>query len=131
MRHIPLLLFILLPLISFKAHAAPCETGDPFPYTPPARIGSEKVDPTIDCPSDIQSWMNRVNACAHFSGEPPYDEERRKFIDDQLAKNKCDAIKCDYEKLKSEYEGDIVYFGIVIDYMEAVYGEETMMPACK
>ncbi len=130
MRHIPLLLFILLPLFSFKAHAAPCATSDPFVYTPPARIGSEKVDPTIDCPSDIQNWMNRVNACAHFSGEPPYDEERRKFIDDQLAKNKCDAIKCDYKKLKSEYEGDIVYFGIVIDFMEAVYGEETMMPEC-
>ncbi len=136
MRHIPLL-FLFLLFLSFlalgtqTAHAAPCATGEPFPYTVPARIGSEKVDPAIDCPADIQGWMNRLNTCAHFSGEPPYDEERQKYIDDQLEKNKCATIRCDYEKLKADYEGDIIYFGIIVGYMESIYGEETMMPECK
>jgi beta-lactamase class D len=134
MRHIPLLfaaLVLLTLLCPTVASAAPCQTGDPFPYKTPARIGSEKVDPSIDCPGDIQSWMNRVNACAHFSGEPPYDKEREDFINAKLSENKCDVLKCDTQALLDANEGDIIYFGIIAEYLESVYGDVKDMPECK
>lgn len=124
-----LALFVLTASIS-AAQAAPCETGDPFPYMTPAKIGSHTVDPKVDCPKDIQTWMNRVNICAHFSGEPPYNKERAAEIDAALKDNKCDQLGCEFETLFTQYEGDIVYTGVMTGYLESIYGDADSLPKC-
>ena len=134
MHKIPLLLLLslLLFIASFTpAQAAPCETGDPFPYVPPAKIGSQTVDPKIDCPADIQVWMNRVNICAHFAGEPPYDKARAAEIDAALKDNKCQQLGCEFETLFTQYEGDIVYTGVMTGYLESIYGDANSLPVCE
>lgn len=100
-----------------------CQTGDPFPYVSPYS--------TNTCPPEIQDWMNRVNACAHFAGEEATDVERKAFLDAEMQKNKCDAIGCDFETIFAKHEGDIVYTGILTQYAALVYGESMdSLPAC-
>ncbi len=130
MQHISLLLLGLF-FVSTPAHAAPCETGDPFPYKTPHKIGSQPVDPSIDCPADIQAWMNRVNSCAHFAGEPPYDKARAAEIEAALKENKCAMLGCEFDTLFGQYEGDIVYTGIMIGYLELIYGDAESLPKCE
>lgn len=131
MRQIIPLALVSLVLLPAAASAAPCRVGDPFPYTMPESFGSQPVDPKIDCPANIQSWMNRVNICAHFAGEPPYDRERAEFIDGAMKENKCHQLGCEHEALYAEYEGDIVYAGVINGYLESIYGDTTSLPECE
>ena len=102
------------------AFAGNCATSDPFPYESPYDIE--------ECPADIQDWLDRANACAHFAGEEAYDEERAAELDQIMNENQCDYIACDFEDLFAKYEGDIVYTGVITGYGEVLYGEEGVPP---
>ncbi len=50
-------------------------------------------EPVESIPADVRDYLERVMLCEHFRGEPPYDEERAKFIQDQLEKFRCDSVE--------------------------------------
>ncbi len=119
--------FSMMALLAFllfvcTAAQAKCMTEEPFSYTAPHDMEA--------CPEDIQNWMNRVNLCAYFAGEEAYDEERDAFIDATMAEYRCSAIGCDFQALFSQYEGDIVYTGILTEYGAHVYGDGENIPQC-
>lgn len=105
-------LFLFMPNAAFAEN---CKTGDPFPYESPYNIES--------CPKDIQNWMDRANTCAYFEGEEPYDAERKAEIDGILNENQCGYIGCDARKLWSQYEGDVIYTRVIIDYESLIYDD--------
>jgi hypothetical protein len=109
--------FTFFLLIALPAQAAiKCEIGDPFPYIAPYNMG--------ECPADIQSWMERVNICAHLADElPDRTGDDRAYTETQMNDLRCQNIACDYETLFANHEGDIVYIGILTGYAETVYGE--------
>ncbi|MBI2234572.1 MAG: hypothetical protein HYU57_06260 [Micavibrio aeruginosavorus] len=104
------------------AHAATCMTGDPFPFKTRYAID--------DCPADIQGWLDRVNACAHFEGEEGYDGERRAFLADALEENRCAAIGCDFQELLMVHENDDALSGVLSEYAQIVYGNAENLPEC-
>jgi hypothetical protein len=56
-------------------------------------------DPLADLkngqPKDVAALIDRIVECNHWSGEEPYDAERRKEIQDALADLKCDRLAAD------------------------------------
>jgi hypothetical protein len=56
-------------------------------------------------PADVAAYMERRVRCWHWSGEEPYDADRRKQIDDAMTKLKCDTIDADDAALRRKYAG--------------------------
>jgi cytochrome c556 len=59
-------------------------------------------DPLADLkksqPKDVAALIERLAGCNHWSGEEPYDAERRKEILDAMADLKCDRLAADEAK---------------------------------
>jgi hypothetical protein len=56
-------------------------------------------------PKKVRKFVIAAQACAHFSGEEPYDGERRAFLEKMIAEN-CTAIDKRREKLLAKYRGN-------------------------
>jgi cytochrome c556 len=56
-------------------------------------------DPLADLkkgqPKDVVELIDRLVGCNHWSGEEPYDAERRKEISDAMAELRCDRLEKD------------------------------------
>lgn len=118
----PIVLAGLFLMISTQAMAQTCMTEGPFPF---------KTEYTIErCPEDIQGLLNRMNACAHFSGEEATDSERQAFIEQSMKDSRCADIGCDFETVFRTYEGDIAYTGVLFEYARVVYGSDEAVPEC-
>jgi len=113
---------VMIVIACNPARAEPCVGSEPYPYTDPYNIE--------ECPSDIQAWMDRAGACAHFSSEEPYDDEREAFLLQQMNEQECRELGCDFDALFSKYEGDIAYTGVLIEYAKVTYGDTDTLPPC-
>lgn len=51
---------------------------------------------------DVAKFVERREACEHFIGEEPYDDERAAFLNKSIAEN-CTGINRDLEALKVKY----------------------------
>ena len=51
-------------------------------------------------PPDVQSAIERAEACEHFRGEEPYDQERRRFLELRILQS-CSGIN---EQLRATRE---------------------------
>gem|GEM_PF-792362 len=56
-------------------------------------------------PADVQRFIQRRDACDHFRGEDPYDEERRKFLQQKMAEF-CIGTDQELSRLKTRYRND-------------------------
>ncbi len=56
-------------------------------------------------PADLARFIERRDACDHFRGEDPYDEERRKFLQQKMAEL-CTGTDKELLRLKSKYRSD-------------------------
>ena len=56
-------------------------------------------------PADVQRFIQRRDACDHFRGEDPYDEERRKFLQQKMAEF-CIGTDHELSRLKTRYRND-------------------------
>ena len=59
----------------------------------------------IGMPADVADFMDRREACAHFSNEEPYDTERADFLREQAAMY-CTGSDAELERLRSRYAGN-------------------------
>ena len=53
-------------------------------------------------PVDVTDFKERRDACDHFRGEDPYDEERRQFLEKQMTEL-CTGSDEQLKKLKHRY----------------------------
>jgi hypothetical protein len=65
-------------------------------------IADGKIEPKI--PSDVNSLISRIQGCRHFSGEEPYNEERKAEIAKAMEKLSCDSLDKDTVKIKKKYK---------------------------
>jgi hypothetical protein len=105
-----LAMFICAMLASGLASGMPVSAAEePSPWTD--NFG-EARSPTI--PKKVRKFVIAAQACGHFSGEEPYDEERRKFLERMIREN-CTGIEERREKLLTKYRGNAE--------VEAIIGE--------
>ena len=64
-------------------------------------------DPLADLkqgqPKEVAELIERVVGCNHWSGEEPYDAERKKEISSALAELKCNRLASDESRAAKKY----------------------------
>lgn len=55
-------------------------------------------------PAEVATFIDDHQNCEHFSGEEPYDEERRAFLNEQL--QDCDQLESRRAELQQRYASD-------------------------
>ena len=55
-------------------------------------------------PSSVFKYIDRQVMCNHWSGETPYDEDRRQEINSVLKELKCNALASDEKRLVRKYK---------------------------
>lgn len=56
-------------------------------------------------PTDVQAFLARENTCQHFAGEEPYDDERRRELEEASAKH-CEGREKIFTGLVARHRGD-------------------------
>ncbi len=56
-------------------------------------------------PADVARFIERRDACDHFRGEDPYDQERREFLNQKMTEL-CAGTDAELSRLKSKYRND-------------------------
>lgn len=64
-------------------------------------------------PADVFAWVQRNMACAHWSGEEPYDAGRAARIEAALSDARCDALEADEQALRRTHADDEAVLGIL------------------
>jgi hypothetical protein len=59
-----------------------------------------------DMPRDVIALIDRHVECAHWSGEEPYDAERRKEIEAAVARLRCMKLDADEKRILKKYLGN-------------------------
>ena len=69
--------------------------------------GYDIDDVRIYCamPADVQAFLARENTCQHFAGEEPYDDERRRELEEASAKY-CEGREKNFTDLVARHRGD-------------------------
>lgn len=83
------LLTILLPA------CATAQTGTPWTDN-----FNQQRDPLVV--AEARPFIIKRQGCDHFRGEPPYDEERRKFLIQQM-EELCTGTDAELQRLKTKY----------------------------
>lgn len=82
-------------------------------------------DPLADLkkgqPKDIAALIDRIVGCSHWSGEEPYDAERRKEIVDAMADLKCDRLAADEAKALKRHANNPKAIGALKEAKERSY----------
>lgn len=56
-------------------------------------------------PSDVVEFKKRRDLCDHFRGEDPYNQDRRRFLEENLKKY-CTGTDQELASLKMKYKND-------------------------
>ncbi|MGJ7916467.1 hypothetical protein ACI48D_13455 [Massilia sp. LXY-6] len=54
-------------------------------------------------PKDVKKLIDRLAGCAHWSGEEPYDAERRREIALAMKDLECDRLEKDEAAIRERY----------------------------
>jgi hypothetical protein len=107
------------------AAAAVDDTPDPFEELQRARAdaGCAIPDDVYDLddirlycgmPTDVRAFLARENTCQHFAGEEPYDDERRRELE-QASTEYCDGREQRFADLFELHRDDCSIRGALID----------------
>lgn len=61
---------------------------------------------TAGYPADVADFLERVVECNHWAGEEPYDENRKREINQAVTELNCDALVADESVIKGHYRND-------------------------
>ena len=93
------------------ASCAGCAAHDPRPTLQEISLCEPPEGPVArpdwcQWPREVRVFADRYDACQHFRGEEPYDEERRRFLEKSIDEN-CTGNDRQLRKLRSAYGGDV------------------------
>ena len=94
---------VILPLSIALAALAGCRDNAGQPLSQPPQATSEPTSTPVALPAEVVAFVARRERCDHFRSEDPYDEERGRFIADQLAKD-CGGTDAALGRLRRRYE---------------------------
>ena len=70
----------------------------------------DHVDPIAqlkaDMPIKVAALIDRIVDCNHWSGEEPYDKERKAEIDSAIKSLKCETLERDEREITKRYSND-------------------------
>ena len=55
-------------------------------------------------PKEVQKIADRMEGCAHWSGEPPFDANRRAEIEKNLKTLRCGELRSDEARVLKKFE---------------------------
>ena len=121
MRITALLCGSLLVSLPLSASPQPLEPSSAliFPVTAVAVPDSSETP----LPEDIASFKHRRDLCDHFRGEDPYDEERRKFLEENM-RSYCTGTDKELASLKAKYKNNRRVMDILERYDEDIEGKK-------
>ena len=67
----------------------------------------------------VEKFKERRDLCDHFRGEDPYDEERRKFLEENLKKY-CTGTDKELTSLKAKYKNNKAVMKVLEKYEEKI-----------
>lgn len=76
-------------------------------------------DVEMTLPKDVAIFKQRRDLCDHFRGEEPFDQERRKFLEENLNKY-CTGTDKELAALKAQYKNDAAVIKVLGQYEEKV-----------
>ncbi len=85
---------------------------------------SDPRDPGI--PHDVRVFITKTQACGHFSGEEPYDTERRAFLRKMINEN-CTGLPDTHAALRRNYAGSTSLLAVITEVW-AIMGEAETVP---
>lgn len=68
---------------------------------------------------DVEKFKERRVLCDHFRGEDPYDEERKKFLEENLKKY-CTGTDKELAFLKAKYKNNKTVMKVLEKYEEKI-----------
>ncbi len=68
---------------------------------------------------DVEKFKERRDLCDHFRGEDPYDEQRRKFLEEKLKKY-CTGTDKELASLKAKYKNNKTPMKVLEKYKEKI-----------
>ena len=68
---------------------------------------------------DVEKFKERRDLCDHFRGEDPYDEERRRFLEENL-KRYCAGTDKELASLKAKYMNNKTVMKVLEKYEEKI-----------
>ena len=71
------------------------------------------VEVATSNPMDVLDFVGRVNLCRHWTGEEPYDAERRANIEAAVRALRCEALPVDAAHLEAKYADDAATLALI------------------
>ncbi len=59
-----------------------------------------------DFPKEVQKIIERKSCCGHWSGEEPYDAERKIEIEKAMQECQCSKFDKDLQSIEKKYKGN-------------------------
>lgn len=99
-----------LAALLFVVSCAGCAAHDPRPTLQEISLCEPPEDPVArpdwcQWPREVRAFADRYDACQHFRGEEPYDDERRRFLEKSMDET-CKGNDKQLRKLRSAFAGD-------------------------
>jgi hypothetical protein len=85
----------------------------------PASGTRSREDSIEKLTGDVEKFKERRNLCDHFRGEDPYDEERRRFLEENLKKY-CAGSDKELASLKAKYKNNKAVMNVLEKYEEKI-----------
>ena len=96
--------------------AAPAPAVDPA--TPAQELNAAELETYPDArgmPADVQRFIVQWQACSHWLGEPPWDDARRRQIE-QAVRETCPGVDERGRRLRARYAGNAEVLVRIRDY---------------
>ena len=69
----------------------------------------------VSLPSEVESYIAQKESCDHFLNEPPWDSERKKFLNENIKKY-CPSTDSQLEALRKKYNNNKIVLNKLADY---------------
>jgi len=75
---------------------------------------------------DVEKFKERRDLCDHFRGEDPYDEQRKKFLEENLKKY-CTGTDKELASLKAKYKNNKTLMKVLEKYDEKIESDNWLL----
>lgn len=87
----------------------------------PSGHGAE-LNAASGLPLDVAAFKERRDLCDHFRGEEPYDEERKRFLEES-EKKYCTGTDKELASLKTKYKNHTLVLIVLSEYEASIEGD--------
>jgi hypothetical protein len=83
--------------------------------------GNPELKQLASLPRDVRVHIDRQMGCNHWSGEEPYDAERRRQIMAAARELRCTSLERDEQRLRHRYASSPAVLKALTEYRDALW----------